>query len=1080
MPEHPSPEHSNPFPGLRPFRTDEDHLFFGREDQVDSMIDILARHRFLAVVGTSGGGKSSLVNCGLEPALHQGLMASAGSNWRIARFRPENRPIPNLARALADDGVLFSHADTEGLTLLELIESTLRLSTVGLLDIVEQASCNDGFRLLVVVDQFEELFRYRQLDAVAAPGATSFSEEASAFVSLLLAVLEAKQQQIHIVITMRSDFLGDCTQQPGLAEAINRSLYLVPRLTREERRAAIANPVLVAGATISPVLVTRLVNDVGDNPDQLSILQHALNRTWAHWAEEGAAGPLELGHYEAIGTMAEALDRHAEQAYAELADPEAQEGDSRLQIVCRHLFQAITDRASDGRGVRRPTKWYVLRAITQASDEELSQVLHVFRHPSRAFLMPPAGSPLEEESVIDISHESLMRVWRRLKHWGEEEAQAAQIYRRLAQTADLYAKGQAETLREPELTICRQWKQELQPTAAWAERYATGLEQALAFLQSSQDEFDAEEAQSAAEQKERERQQSDAAEQKRRVRLLLIGLSCALAGVVVTSISWILSWSLLQKATLASARANAASASALVDTDPFNALMHGLAALEHLENEPGDLLALGQTLEQGIDDNWLIGEFNAGHEVTSLAALRNGDLISGGADGTVQRWRSDQTVGAPIATHHQGAVTSLVELPNGDWISGGADGTLQRWRHGRPIDAPIKTGAGTVLSLVLLRNGDLLSGGFDGVIQRWRNGQKAGGPIATKHGAVFSLLELRNGDWISGGMDGTVQRWRDGQKLGEPIATGQGPVRSLAELPTGEWISGGFDGNLQRWRDGQKVDDPISTSHGEVRSLVSLRNGELVSGGRDRRMRHWQPGQASAAPPLTTIQGLTSLVQLRNGDLLSGDAKGNLQRWSHGRRVGGLITTKQGRVLSLLELSNGDWISGGSDGTVQRWRSGRRVGGLITTKQGQVLSLLELRNGDWISGGLNGDMQRWRHGKPIGGPIATGQGPVYSLLELDNGEWISGGRDGTLQRWSNGQKIGRSITTRIGGTISLIIRKNGDLISASSDGRLKLWRNEQAIFASACRELKSHPALREPKSETEHAARSACVKFVKF
>ena len=76
----------NPFPGLRPFRSDEEHLFFGRENQVDRMIDKLAAHRFLAVVGTSGSGKSSLVNCGLCPALHRGYMTSAGASWRIAQF----------------------------------------------------------------------------------------------------------------------------------------------------------------------------------------------------------------------------------------------------------------------------------------------------------------------------------------------------------------------------------------------------------------------------------------------------------------------------------------------------------------------------------------------------------------------------------------------------------------------------------------------------------------------------------------------------------------------------------------------------------------------------------------------------------------------------------------------------------------------------------------------------------------------------------------------------------------------------------------------------------------------------------
>lgn len=92
---------TNPFPGLRPFHEDEEHLFFGREKQVDAMVDIdkLAEKHFLAVVGTSGSGKSSLVNCGLRPALHRGWMPKAGTVWRIAQFRPGSNPIPGDGRS---------------------------------------------------------------------------------------------------------------------------------------------------------------------------------------------------------------------------------------------------------------------------------------------------------------------------------------------------------------------------------------------------------------------------------------------------------------------------------------------------------------------------------------------------------------------------------------------------------------------------------------------------------------------------------------------------------------------------------------------------------------------------------------------------------------------------------------------------------------------------------------------------------------------------------------------------------------------------------------------------------------------
>src|SRR5262245_3617493 len=360
---------TNPFPGLRPFREDEEYLFFGRESQVDAMVNTLAATRFLAVVGTSGSGKSSLVNCGLRPALRRGLLTRAGTAWRMAQCRPGSDPLGALARALAADGVLFRGYEVEGLTLVEIIDTTLRMSKLGLIDIYEQARLGERVNLLVVVDQFEELFRYRQLGASQQENAYGVSAEATAFVNLLLEVREQTSCSIYVVLTMRSDFLGDCAQVPGLPEAINAGQYLVPRLTRDERRAAISGPVGVGGAEIAPVLLTRLVNDVGDNPDQLSILQHALNRTWACWQQEDdGQRPLDLTHYDAIGTMAHALDQHAENAYAEL-------GGERQQHICEKLFKALTDKATDPRGVRRPTTLGTLCALTVVAAAEVTEVI---------------------------------------------------------------------------------------------------------------------------------------------------------------------------------------------------------------------------------------------------------------------------------------------------------------------------------------------------------------------------------------------------------------------------------------------------------------------------------------------------------------------------------------------------------------------------------------------------------------------------------------------------------------------------------------------------------------------------------
>jgi len=470
---------TNPFPGLRPFREEEEYLFFGRESQVDVMVDKLSGKRFLAVVGTSGSGKSSLVNCGLRPALRRGVMASAGSAWRMAQFRPGGDPIKALARALAQPGVLFTGHDFGGESLEGMIEATLEMSKLGVVDLFEQAQPSGQENLLLIVDQFEELFRYKTTQASTSSSEPQRTAEASiAFVNLLLEAARS-EYPIYVVLTMRSDFLGDCARFSGLPEAVSEGQYLVPRLTRGERRAAITGPIAVGGGEISPVLLTRLVNDVGDNPDQLSILQHALNRTWAQWQREDKGNePISLSHYEAIGTMAHALDQHAERAFAELTT-------ERQKKICEVVFQALTDKGSDARGVRRPTDFATLCAIANASGDEIAAVLNVFRKPSRSFLMPPALETLEAGTMIDISHESLMRVWQRLRDWVEREAESAAQFRRLAQNAALHAKGATGLMTDPELSLMLEWQHSWQPSAAWAGRYQAGFEDAIFFLEQS-------------------------------------------------------------------------------------------------------------------------------------------------------------------------------------------------------------------------------------------------------------------------------------------------------------------------------------------------------------------------------------------------------------------------------------------------------------------------------------------------------------------------------------------------------------------------------------------------------------------
>src|SRR6478752_2947372 len=204
----------NPFPGLRPFEPDEDHLFFGREREIDELLRKLRTSRFVAVVGTSGSGKSSLVRSGLMPSLEGGFMAGAGSTWRVALMRPGDAPIRNLARALDAPDILGVEGELAS-TNSVLIEATLRRSGVGLVQAVRQARIPQGENILVLVDQFEELFRYRRSRQIQ-----DSRDEAIAFVRLLMDAASQQEVPIYVVITMRSDFIGDCMDYRGLPESV--------------------------------------------------------------------------------------------------------------------------------------------------------------------------------------------------------------------------------------------------------------------------------------------------------------------------------------------------------------------------------------------------------------------------------------------------------------------------------------------------------------------------------------------------------------------------------------------------------------------------------------------------------------------------------------------------------------------------------------------------------------------------------------------------------------------------------------------------------------------------------------------
>jgi hypothetical protein len=467
---------TRPYPGLRPFESWEAEIFFGRESHTDRLLEILQQQRFLTVIGPSGSGKSSLVRAGLIPSLPLGSIGT-GSDWRIAMMRPGNRPMQRLAHALLSESALgpdligterIPRSDRDITTDVAMVEAELRRGPHGLIDLVSDArskpAVGDPFNLLVLVDQFEEIFTYITAGVRQA-------DESEAFVNLLLQSRDKIDKQIFFILTMRSDFLGDCVQFLDLPDAINRSQYLTPRLIREEVSSAITGPAKLFGSGVEPTLVVELINIIGNNPDQLPILQHALARMWDFSKRRPYPSVIGWDDFNEVGGLLNALSNHGDQILNSL-DPDKRD-------ATEWLFRAVTEQGSTGAGnqaVRRPQSLKQIADWSDRSWEDFVPVVDAFTEEGVNFLN--YNGALNESTVIDLSHEALSRQWSRLRWWVESEARRAVEYRRWRDRTVDHSNDTGLLLTGAPLLRAVEWlegsdngDQNWRPTERWATRY---------------------------------------------------------------------------------------------------------------------------------------------------------------------------------------------------------------------------------------------------------------------------------------------------------------------------------------------------------------------------------------------------------------------------------------------------------------------------------------------------------------------------------------------------------------------------------------------------------------------------------
>lgn len=399
-----------PYKGLSYFDFDDEDpkYFYGRDALTNQLVEQVREKNFLAVVGASGSGKSSVVRAGLLYQLKLGQRIFGSEQWSIYIFRPGEHPLQSLAEAFLEPGLsVVDRADQ-----LRKAQELINSGAIGLGQLIVATKAS---RIVLVIDQFEECFTLCR-DSV----------ERQQFFENLLSAVERSDNKLCLVLTMRADFFGKCLEQDygGLAKKIEENLVTVTPLNSEELEQAITQPAKQVGLEVEDELVTQMITDVEGSPGSLPLLQYTLTELWKH----RAVNWLTLSAYNRLGGVRGTLQKRADEVYEKLLPGE--------KVVAKRIFLELTQLGEGTEDTRRQVLKKNL-VTPQHSEELVERVLQTL---ADAKLVVTSG--LREKApgsggvaVVDVAHEALIRYWPLLHQWVEENREALRKKRSLEEAA---------------------------------------------------------------------------------------------------------------------------------------------------------------------------------------------------------------------------------------------------------------------------------------------------------------------------------------------------------------------------------------------------------------------------------------------------------------------------------------------------------------------------------------------------------------------------------------------------------------------------------------------------------------------
>lgn len=903
-------------------------MYYGQDTISQRVINQLSENRFVAVLGGAGVGKTSFINCGLKPYFYSGIIGSSKTRWQIIHARPSNNPIRNLAEAIdrkETDNIVEEEINIQ----TQINFNVLKRGKAGLIELLKQNKPQEQDKFLIVIDQFEDIFRFKNTG-----NESGLADEAFEYVNILINAIHQNEIPVYLAIVVRSDFADDCLMFPYLSNLINKSNVLVPRLTRDQIRDVIARPLEAMRLNLDSTLLLQILNDASNLDDLLPRVQHAMRRAWESWKTLGTAEkPLSLTEYEIAGGLKNAINNHANELFATLTDDE--------KILCEKIFKSLAEKGSENKGFTRPTRIKELCGIAQGGFDDVVRILEIFRHPSAGFLLPADGE-LKPETVVDLVHSSLLRTWSLMKAWVQDENISSQMYRQLSESSAQYQVGKMGLLRPPDLQFALNWQEKQKPTLEWAKRYNPAFERTMVYLRTSLETYNAEEA----------FKKLQAKKALRRVRSLTIILgSTAILALILTIYSQVLRRQDVRKLKQVSAQqVHLQQRSVEAERESQEYLMEKrqaeIAAMEALKEK-----------EEAVTETKVLTEQKTQAELTAQEAVEKSNQFQENLQQiTLQKQQAENTA-LQEAQQRSAAEKEKEEVFKKRMMNIGQTLAVKSLQNNTPtikgllamhaytfnsrfgssltnpdvyyalFDAVsdlggvtrygIKGHAGAVkVFCAQPRTNVIFSTGVDGKVLRWVVTDETRAPqtIMQASGGNASMAITNNGRLLAVGAESGIIYLIDLSNPGTPIQLKghQGVVFSLAFSPDGQQLfSSGSDKKLLLWELENRSNNVIYEGDYNVRAIAISPDGKFLAGGSDDgRIFMWDIKSSQFINLSTEDKTAIHAISFSpNGlNLVTGDLSGRLKFWNpYSQKLIRVLQPHSGRVTKIAFSPSGEW-----------------------------------------------------------------------------------------------------------------------------------------------------------------------------